>query len=126
VGERALEPGAPILASDLADLGQMEQLVRGMLRDAVAAFATASAETAGQVVARDREVTARFLRLFERTVTLMASDAESVRSGVHVQGIAKRYERMADHATRAAEAVLGMLDGGVTPEHAAVSPYEPR
>jgi phosphate transport system protein len=111
IGERSHESGVTMRDDDAHDVALMAGLVRAMWSDALGAFVHGDGERAGAVLAREGEVDARYAQIFDRTIALMSSDAESVRSGVFVQGVAKRLERMADHACRAADAVLASLDG---------------
>jgi phosphate transport system protein len=109
--ERAVDPGAELDARDRADIAEMAAILRSMLHEAVLAFTVRDGERAQQVISRDAAVNERYQHVFDRTIELMSRDAESVRSGVHIQAVAKRFERMADHVVRVADAVVNMLDG---------------
>jgi phosphate transport system protein len=66
---------------------------------------------AQSVIARETEVNERFARVFDEMLELMAYDTQRIPLGAQVQSVAKRFERMADHATNIAKLVLEMLDG---------------
>lgn len=124
IGERAHESSSALADEDGRDVERMAELVREMWRDALAAYTGSDAARAAAVVAREGEVDALYARMFDRTVALMSRDAESVQTGVLVQSVAKRLERMADHACRAADAVLAFLDGDASREASELVPHD--
>ncbi len=110
VCERVLANSGQQLA-DPGEMGSTSELVLGMLRDALQAFIDADPEMAQSVIARETEVNERFARVFDEMLELMAYDTQRIPLGAQVQSVAKRFERMADHATNIAKLVLEMLDG---------------
>jgi phosphate transport system protein len=106
--------GAETLA-DPEELERTAQLVLGMLRDSLDAFRSREPAKARAVIVREPDVDELFARIFDAMLELMAQDTQRIPLGAQVQSVAKRFERMADHATNIAHLVLEMLDG--TPAH---------
>jgi phosphate transport system protein len=101
-------PGGEKLA-DPEELAETAQLVLSMLRDGLAAFATSDPIKARAVLASEPVVDQRFAQIFDEMLELMAQDTRRIPIGAQVQSVAKRFERMADHATNIAKLVLEML-----------------
>jgi phosphate transport system protein len=101
-------PGGEKLA-DPEELAETAQLVLSMLRDGLAAFATSDPIKARAVLASEPVVDERFVQIFDEMLELMAQDTRRIPIGAQVQSVAKRFERMADHATNIAKLVLEML-----------------
>jgi phosphate transport system protein len=91
------------------ELGESGQLVLRMLRDGMDAFTTGDVAKAHAVLAREPDVDERFARVFDQMLVLMAQDTQRIPVGAQVQSVAKRFERMADHATNIAKLVLEMV-----------------
>jgi phosphate transport system protein len=107
----SVEGAAAVFEDDEEEILAMLRIVRTMVKDVISAHAARSAGPIAQVAAAETEIDRRFNTLFERTIDRMTADSERVRTGVLVQSISKRVERMADHAARAGETVLGLLNG---------------
>jgi phosphate transport system protein len=90
-------------------LTESAQLVLAMLRDGIDAFVTGESARARTVLAREPDVDERFAQVFDEMLVLMAQDTQRIPVGAQVQSVAKRFERMADHANNIAKLVLEML-----------------
>jgi phosphate transport system protein len=107
----SVEGAASVFKDDEEDIAAMLGIVREMVKNVIDAHAARKAGPIALVAAAEAEIDRRFHALFERTIQRMTADSERVRTGVLVQSISKRVERMADHAARAGETVLGLLNG---------------
>lgn len=106
----ALQGAATLAAPD--ELDESAQLVRRMLRGGLDAFRTGDPDQARAVLALETDVDQRFARVFDEMLDLMAQDTGRIPIGAQVQSVAKRFERMADHATNIAKLVLEMVGAG--------------
>ena len=100
--------GAAALAQPV-ELIESAQLVQAMLRDGLEAFVTAETARARAVLAREPDVDERFAQVFDEMLGLMAEYPDRIPVGAQVQSVAKRFERMADHANNIAKLVLEMV-----------------
>ncbi len=85
--------------------------VQTMVRDAMDAFVAADVALAVAVIERDEEVDALYHALSRRLIAAMATDAQRVEAGIHLQAVAKFLERIGDHATNLGEQVIFMARG---------------
>ena len=76
-----------------------------MFRDSMTAFANKDPELALDVIERDQGVDIMFAEATERLTAQMENDTASVNPGLHLLGIVKSVERIADHAVHIAEDV---------------------
>ena len=109
--ERVLELNAEAPLRPYADLQQLADVVRAMVKDALDAFVARDAGRARLVIARDAEVDAANARIFRELLTYMMEDPRTISRATRVQSVAKSLERMGDHATNLAEMVIFMVDG---------------
>ncbi len=88
------------------DLPRMADLVLDMLATAIDAFVSGNAEKARSVIPCDVEVD-QLNRQFHRELTCqIASDPTHLTRGLNLMSIAKRLERIGDHAKNIAEEVV--------------------
>jgi phosphate transport system protein len=107
--ERVVAFGPGPLLVDPGEIATTARLALSMLRDALQAFDASDVAKAREVLAREPEVDARFAGVFDDMLAIMAQDAERIPRGAQVQSVAKRFERIADHANNIAQLVLEML-----------------
>ena len=112
LAERA-EEGGSAGANDLGrnDLRAMADEAQSMVRDALDAFVEGDVARAEQVLRRDDEVDALYGSVLDQTTAYMTSHPADVPAALRVIKVAKYVERVGDHATNIAEAVIFMVAG---------------
>jgi phosphate transport system protein len=94
-----------------AEIPRVGALVQQMVHDAINALIEADSALAQDVVKRDDEVDDLYHQIFRAVLARMIEDPDLVERGIHVQSVAKFLERIGDHATNLAEAVVLMVAG---------------
>jgi phosphate transport system protein len=87
------------------------EMASHMLRRALDAFARMDATAAAQVVRDDETIDAEFRAFVLKLVTSMKDDPRTIQTGLDYLFIAKAIERIGDHATNIAEAVVYVVRG---------------
>jgi phosphate transport system protein len=82
-----------------------------MLRGALDAFARMDATAAAQIVRDDEAIDAEFRAFVLKLVTSMKEDPRTIQMGLDYLLIAKAIERIGDHATNIAEAIVYVVRG---------------
>jgi len=104
-----------LLAEDqlkpLEDIPHMATIAEGMLRRAVNAFATRSADEARAVMKRDDEVDRINDALFQELLALMDADPKNIHRALGLMLTARAIERMADHAVNICEDTIYIMTG---------------
>ncbi|MCS6861038.1 MAG: phosphate signaling complex protein PhoU [Abditibacteriales bacterium] len=95
----------------LEDIPLLARLATTMIRNAVQAFVDRDIERALQVCRDDDEVDAVYERVFNDIVHGIERNAQIARQGAYLILVARRLERVADHATNVAERVYYMETG---------------
>lgn len=93
------------------DLREMSMEAQQMLRDALDAFVQGDAAIAERVRGCDDIVDASYGTVIRKMTDFMTTNPQSVAAGLRVVHVAKYLERVADHATNIAEAVIFMVRG---------------
>jgi len=109
--ERAIELNQEPPLKSLADMPRMTETIQAMVHDALDAFVSRDIEKAKQVILRDREVDAYYAQTFRELLTYMMEDTRNIPRAMSLQAVAKHLERIGDHATNLAEAVVFMVKG---------------
>ena len=111
ISERAIDlaPEAGVVVHP--DLPRMSAAVQVMVHDAIDAFVDHDVAKARQVIARDDVVDDYYHAIFEDILQRMPSNPTRLGGLIHVQSVAKWYERMGDHSTNLAELVIFMVEG---------------
>ena len=99
--------------SDTISLARIADIVQGMLRQVLDAYATGNAEQAMDVWARDQEVDALYSSLHADVLAVIAKGAEQASVSSHFLFIAKNIERIGDHTTAVAEQVYFQVHGSM-------------
>jgi phosphate transport system protein len=99
--------------SDTISLARIADIVQGMLRQVLDAYATGNAEQAMDVWARDQEVDALYSSLHGDVLAMIAKGAEQASVSSHFLFIAKNIERIGDHTTAVAEQVYFQVHGSM-------------
>ena len=84
---------------------RMGELVLGMIKDTLDAYAARDAEKAKAVWHRDEEVDETYNSLFRELLTYMMEDPRAITTCTHLLFIAKNIERIGDHTTNIAELI---------------------
>lgn len=93
------------------DLQRMATLALEMLRDGLDAFVSRDTLKARTVLKRDEEVDAMHKQQQRELVTYMLEDPGNISRCLSLMQVAKRIERIADHATNIAEEVVFLHEG---------------
>ncbi len=106
------EPPLPLLAESLgSDLGVLGEETIAVVHEALDALVERDCKKATTLLGRDAGIDARYARIFEAVLALMAKDPATVYRATRVQSVAKYLERVADHAMNVAETVVFLVKG---------------
>ncbi len=105
---RALTKEPPLKLT--VDLPQMARLALDMLKAALDSFVNRNAAAARAVIPRDEEVDALNKVIHRALAQHMTQDAETISRCLNHMTVAKCLERIADHATNVAEAVVYLCE----------------
>ena len=94
-----------------ADLEFMGELVRGMLRQVLDAFARTDVDTAVTVVKADKKVDKKYKKIVKQPIHRMAEDAQVIPAVMNITWAARSLERLADRCKNIAEHVIYMVLG---------------
>ncbi|KAB2835847.1 MAG: phosphate signaling complex protein PhoU [Caedimonadaceae bacterium] len=86
-------------------ISRMADLVQGMIKDVLQAYATGDDKKAHQVWNGDKEVDEMYLSYLRELLTYMMEDPRNIGPCTELLFVAKNLERMGDHATNIAELV---------------------
>jgi phosphate transport system protein len=90
----------------------MATMALDMIRCALEAFVNReSKELARTVLQRDEEVNSLYKQLQRELVSYMLESPPNITRCLHLMQVAKRIERIADHATNIAEEVIYLHEG---------------
>ncbi|MBI3832163.1 MAG: phosphate signaling complex protein PhoU [Planctomycetes bacterium] len=99
---------------DLPDeLIRMAELAQGMLHGSLDALIEQDSQRAREIWARDVEVDALNRHVYEQIVASIGRHPERADAYVRILSVARRLERVADHATNIAENVIYMVEGAI-------------
>jgi phosphate transport system protein len=94
------------VAKQNSNLKQMFAVVRQILRDAIQAYSAEDAEAARRVIAEDEQVVALYGEIVRSIVAQAPQASKSMAAYLDLLSVAKKLERIADHATNIAEDVV--------------------
>jgi phosphate transport system protein len=95
----------------LATMSHVSEVARGMLRNALDAFARLDAAAAARVIAEDAAIDTEFRAILRQLVTFMMEDPRTISHSLHIVWVAKAFERIGDHAKNIAEQVIYIVKG---------------
>lgn len=98
-------------APNYASLESLANHVRGMLRDALDAFARLDAEAALAVAREDTRVDHEYEMLMRQCITYMMEDQRTIRGMIDLMWCARALERIGDHASNICEYVIYLVQG---------------
>lgn len=111
IAHRTLELLREPLLQPLFDISTMAQRVQAMVKDSLDALVNRDSLAAAEVCRRDDEVDRLNERVFQSMLLCMRNDHGSVDRALGLLLIARSLERIADHATNIAEAVVYLVSG---------------
>jgi phosphate transport system protein len=94
-----------------ADLEHMGELVRGMLRQVLDAFARTDVDTAVLVVKEDRKVDKKYRKIVKQLMQRMGEDPEVIPATMNIIWAVRSMERLADRCQNIAEHIIYMVLG---------------
>ncbi len=101
-------PGLQPTGADLVD--DVAEAAKSVVDDAITAFLDEDVDRAFEAIDADDEVNEEYERVSRQVLSQMGDGELAVETGISIQSIAKRFERMADCATNIAEAIIFALD----------------
>jgi len=111
IAERAIELSQEPPLKPYIDIPRMAEAVSGMLRQALDAYVNRDSESARAVLAADDAVDQLNVQIFRELLTFMIEDPKTISRALRITIIAKYLERIGDHATNIAQAVIFMSEG---------------
>lgn len=96
------------------DLRGMSDTVTGMLQDSLDALVNIDPELAEDIRRRDDTVDQIHREMYVRVEQSIRTDPELVQPYIHLLGVSRHLERIADHAVNIAEDVIYMARGDIT------------
>jgi phosphate transport system protein len=111
IGERTVKNAGAASLLAAADLSTMSVASLDMLHLALDAFVRWDDDQADDVLGRDDEVDRLCASVIATVTAHMSQDPSDMQGGLRVVRVAKYLERIADHATNVAEAVIFMVRG---------------
>jgi len=90
---------------------RLGELVRGLIKDIIDAYADRDIDKALRVWSRDEEVDTAYNTVFGDLIKGMTADSGAITASTHLLFIAKNIERIGDHATNIAEALHYQIVG---------------
>jgi phosphate transport system protein len=95
----------------LIDIPRMADLARQMVRGSLDAFVADDTAAAQKVILTDDQVDALKDQVLRELLTYMIGDPKTIERALALILISRHLERIADHATNIAEAVIYMIQG---------------
>jgi phosphate transport system protein len=93
------------------ELRTLGDLVSGMLRDSLDAFARHDTEQAISVLRRDRIVDEEYESIHRQSITFMMEDPRSIRRALDIMWVVRSLERIGDHAKNICEYLIYLIHG---------------
>ncbi len=93
------------------ELQSLGNHVRGMLRDALDAFARFDVEMALRVAKEDKDVDAEYEGIVRQLMTYMMEDNRAVTRVIDMMWSARSLERIGDHANNICEHIIYLVEG---------------
>jgi phosphate transport system protein len=93
------------------ELEHMADLVKGMLHDALDAFARMTLETVPAITERDDNVDREYDSILRRLITRMMEDPRNITQALDVLWTVRALERIGDHSTYICEHLVYMIKG---------------
>lgn len=111
VAKQAIKLNTEPQLKPYVDIPRMAEMALEMLREALGAFVDGDPARARAVLPSDERVNSLHKQLQRELVTYMLEAPPNITRCLSLMQVAKRIERIADHATNIAEEVVYMLEG---------------
>lgn len=92
------------------DIPGMAVMVQKMTHDALDAFVYAKPDLAREVIARDKEVNALYEQIRREITSFMVEDPSAITRCLNLMTVARKLERVGDHATNLAEEIVYLYE----------------
>ena len=94
----------------LVDIPQMATIVQKMTHDVLDAFVYAKPDLAREVIGRDEEVDKLHEQVRRELTSFMVEDPHTITRCLHLMTVARKLERIGDHATNLAEDIVYLYE----------------
>lgn len=111
VAKRAIKLNQEPQLKPYVDIPRMASMALEMIRDGLDAFVSRDTAKARAVLPRDEQVDDLHKQLQRELVSYMLEAPPNISRCLHLMQVAKRIERIADHATNIAEEVIYLHEG---------------
>lgn len=98
-------------SSGYGEIEHLGQLVQGMVRKALDAFARLEVESALNIIREDKRVNREYEAIARQCITFMMEDPRMIRRVLDVMWCARSLERIGDHAKNLCEYVIYLVHG---------------
>ncbi|OLC31138.1 MAG: phosphate transport system regulatory protein PhoU [Armatimonadetes bacterium 13_1_40CM_64_14] len=99
------------LVKPLVDIPEMDEILQGMLRDALMALQMENADLARQTAAQDDAIDRLRNRVLHDLLEIMIHDPQTVPRALELLIVARHLERAADHVTNICERIVYIVTG---------------
>jgi len=99
------------LVKPLVDIPQMDEILQGMIRDALMALQMENADLARQTAAQDDAIDRLRNRVLHDLLEIMIHDPQTVPRALELLIVARHLERAADHVTNVCERIVYIVTG---------------
>ena len=117
IGERTLFLTSVPRVDIPYDFTGMAQKAQTMLHKSLDALVNLDVQAAYEVIAADDEVDAINREMYVRTEECIRKQPDAAYSYIHLLGVSRYIERMADHASNIAEDVIYLVEGRIVRHH---------
>lgn len=111
VAKQAIKLNAEPQLKPYVDIPRMAEMALSMMKNALDAFVTGDSEKAMQVLPHDAKVDTLHKQLQRELISYMLESPPNITRCLSLMQIAKRIERVADHAKNIAEEVVFLREG---------------
>jgi phosphate transport system protein len=110
IAHRACELAKEAPLKPLVDIPQMAVLVQKMTHDALDAFVYAKPDLAREVIAHDNQVDQLHEQVRRELTSFMVEDPQTITRALNLMTVARKLERIGDHATNLAEGIVYLYE----------------
>jgi phosphate transport system protein len=93
------------------EISHMAELVKGMMHDALDAFARMTLETVASITGRDENVDREYASILRQQITYMMEDPRNITRSLNAMWTVRSLERIGDHACNICEHLVYMIKG---------------
>lgn len=111
IAKRARELNKEPLLKPLIDIPRMSQISLEMLRQSMDAFIHHKPDSVQIIMDRDEEVDGINKQLYRELTSYMVENPQTISRSLHLMGISRHIERVADHSKNIAKKVFFLVEG---------------